>query len=212
MIIELLIILAILWFATQGLVSHNTGSRLIENAPPTKHEIIETKLREILSILDEICSQARIHTPFSLAPSETRSQVIDKTRIYLVVWDEKNQKLFDNNTILHAAIHELTHVLCPSHDPDEEHGELFDTMEEHFLKIAEQMGVYNPEQDPDQNYPCLHPENDTASEETTQTEASEASEETDDEKESDIIHYRKHEGLRSTGSQSKRHRINLKSH
>jgi hypothetical protein len=115
---------------------------------------IEDKVAEVIAVLDEICYQSNIEPSYSIEVSDTYTYVEDKHAIHLVVWNQEKNCLYDDQTIIYAAIHELTHILCPGRD----HSPLFNSMEEHFQDLAADLSIFDPEKDPDPTYPCIEEE------------------------------------------------------
>ncbi len=113
-------------------------------------EAVNQKLAYIASILDSLCEDSNVTPEYYLIASDTFTFVENKTTIHLVV-QKRSGCLFDDNTLVAASIHELTHILCPGND----HSPLFDKMEQHFLSTAEKLHYYNPKIDIDVDYPCL---------------------------------------------------------
>lgn len=146
MILELLLLVAILWFATQG---HKTQPVQLQMLDPS-HKI-RIKLEQLGWALDELCRQANIVANYTLVVSDTSSYVTDKEIIHLLLWNTKTDDLFDDNTLMSAAIHELTHVICPTRD----HSELFNKMEDDLLTLAENLDYYRSDQPVDEAYPCF---------------------------------------------------------
>ncbi len=59
--------------------------------------------------------------------------------IYLVVWNDKQNRVFNHNTLIYAILHEISHILSPSihHNPP------FDSIETTLLDKAIDLGYYN---------------------------------------------------------------------
>lgn len=74
-----------------------------------------------------------------------------KGTIYFVIWDEINDKIFDNNTLLYAMLHEISHILSPSihHEPP------FDSIESLLLNKAIDLAYYDPNIPFESNYMTL---------------------------------------------------------
>ena len=67
-----------------------------------------------------------------------------KTVITLCIRDPKTGLVYDPNTIMYVALHELAHVITPNGDSSE-HGVWFN---DNFKKLKEQaasIGIFNPE-------------------------------------------------------------------
>lgn len=143
MILEILLLIFILWLVSQGVYRKDRRNTRIDR--------VEEKIAEIIAILDEICYRSNIDPSYSIEVSDTHTYVENKYAIHLVVWNQEKNCLYDDQTLISAAIHELTHILCPGRD----HSPLFNSMEEHFQDLAIEIGVFDPEKDPDSTYPCL---------------------------------------------------------
>ena len=63
-----------------------------------------------------------------------------KGTIYLVVWNEAHGRVFNNNTLIYAILHEIAHILSPSihHQPP------FDSIESILLAKAIDLAYYDP--------------------------------------------------------------------
>lgn len=96
---------------------------------------------------------------------------------------------------MHAAIHELVHILCPSVRHDNVHSDLFKQMEKYFLELAEKEGIIEATA-PNSDYPCIHepePEPDKAQENPNKPE-SKPEPESGREYATETEEYRQHEG------------------
>ena len=60
--------------------------------------------------------------------------------IYLVLWDDSPGRVFNNNTLIYASLHEIAHILSPSihHEPP------FDSIESILLNKAIDLQYYDP--------------------------------------------------------------------
>lgn len=63
-----------------------------------------------------------------------------KGTIYIVIWDEAHSRVFNHNTLIYSALHEIAHILSPSihHEPP------FDSIESILLNKAIDLGYYDP--------------------------------------------------------------------
>ena len=138
MVVELLLLIMILYFTySRCTIQHRD------------------KIEQVFRMLNHISAEAGHHgIDYKIISSETSTIVINKHIIYLVVWDKANQKMFDDNTIAGAAIHELAHILCSEYWIGG-HGPKFNKMEAKLIKIATRLGYYDPKIPQDSNYPCL---------------------------------------------------------
>jgi len=146
MILELLILLVILWIVTGSTIQSH-----LHNYPD-----VSNKLDSVKFTLHSILNKENLNLPFNVYPSKDRTYVQDKSNIYLVLTKDDGS-FYDDNTIMHAAIHELAHIACPpvcTIEGCDDHPPLFDVIEGHFLQIAEKIGVYNPKKPLDPTYPC----------------------------------------------------------
>lgn len=128
MILELLILVFLLFIYAGGLSSDPLSD-------------IKTKLDQIL-----ICSNKE--ADYRLILDNERTYVTDKKIIHLVV---KKGKKFDEETLLHVAIHELAHIICP----DLHHTPQFERIQENLLKTAIELKYLTPYTIVDPEYPCL---------------------------------------------------------
>jgi hypothetical protein len=121
------------------------------------HKVKET-IRWLYQSVNDICYQCNmspiynIHETTNITYTEklTNNHNI-KGIIYLVVWDEKNSRVFNPNTLMYAVLHELAHILSPSihHEPP------FDSIETILLNTATNLGYYDPEIDIESHYMTL---------------------------------------------------------
>lgn len=74
-----------------------------------------------------------------------------KGTIFLVIWNEKHSRVFNHNTLIYAALHEIAHILSPSihHQPP------FDSIENILLNAAVELGYYDPNIPMETNYITL---------------------------------------------------------
>lgn len=120
-----------------------------------KKDISMDILKDTYDIL--ITIQALLHDPidrtipFILNQSIDSTITVNKTNIYLIIWNDKTDKPFDINTIRGAAIHEFAHVICP----DIDHTEFFESIEYELIMIAQKLGYYDPTIASDPDYPCV---------------------------------------------------------
>ena len=72
-------------------------------------------------------------------------------KIYLVIWNESQEQLFNYNTLIYAMLHEIAHILSPSvhHKPP------FDSIESKLLNKARDLNYYNPNISLESNYMTL---------------------------------------------------------
>ena len=113
---------------------------------------LDLNIEKIRQRLYAIAQQAKVSIPneFSVLESDypyTRN----KTTIHLPI--RKGSILYDDNTLMHVAIHELAHVICPTEDT-KNHGPVFLSIEKHLQESSSFLGFYDPEKPIDDSYPC----------------------------------------------------------
>ena len=74
-----------------------------------------------------------------------------KGTIYLVIWNEQHERVFNHNTLMYAMLHEIAHILSPSvhHEPP------FDSIESILMNTAINLGYYDPSIPIEPNYMTL---------------------------------------------------------
>jgi len=74
-----------------------------------------------------------------------------KGTIYLVIWNEIYDRVFNHNTLIYAVLHEIAHILSPSihHEPP------FDSIESILLNKAVELSYYDPNIRMESNYITL---------------------------------------------------------
>lgn len=154
MILELLIIIFLLWLFTRGPAgpagpSVSSQPQDLEMTPPKPLIDPTPKLEELRSILNQISTRAQLNPTYTLSLSSTTSYVVDKSHIYLVVV-RPDGSFYDQNTLVHAAVHELSHIVCPQED----HPPIYDVIEKYLLGVAQDLQVYDPTKPLDSTYPC----------------------------------------------------------
>lgn len=168
---ELLIILIILWISTSG-VGRSSSPSL------SRHDQIAAKLTFLNHVVRTVCSELQIPISYRLYVSSETSYVKNKSEIYLVVWDYAHHRMFDDNTLIYAILHEVVHILTPcegegitlahvssaqldvascllSRRSGEEHNANFLRLEDDVLRVASAFGYYDPHTGPSKSYPHL---------------------------------------------------------
>lgn len=120
----------------------------------SKHEQIRHKLLDLNTIICHVFQRLNLEVEYRVFISETTTYVKGKYEIYLVVWDIVHDTLFDDNTLVHALLHEVCHIIDTS-DCHGCHTPAFNELEDRVLQSAEDLGYYNPGRGPSNNYPCL---------------------------------------------------------
>lgn len=85
----------------------------------------------------------------SIYTSKTKSYAVNKTDIYLVVYDYQRNNYYDANTVIFVLLHELAHVLCDEVGHTKNYYDIFNGL----LNEATQLGIYSPNTPVDKNYP-----------------------------------------------------------
>jgi len=81
------------------------------------------------------------HLPrVDVKPHASKTFSRDKRIIYIKVWDETNQCLYPDNTLIHALLHEYSHVITSVVGHGQEFIDNFQKLE-HQAHIA---GIYDP--------------------------------------------------------------------
>lgn len=107
----------------------------------------DRKINKLMMRLQSICQAENIEVEFNLFESDTLTYA-DGSDIYIVI-RKNNGEYYDNNTLLHAAIHEISHLLCPSRG----HNKLFDKIQKCLQRRAKKL--YDFDEDfMDSEYPC----------------------------------------------------------
>jgi len=84
----------------------------------------------------------------------SKRYTINKQKVYLCLYDERNE-YYPMNMLMYVALHELAHCLCKEIGHTESFFEIFRKL----LKKAEEVGVYDPDIPPIDNY-CMSPDED----------------------------------------------------
>jgi len=99
-------------------------------------------------ILDEVRERfSKINPKYSEIPLQTgdKSYTENKTAITLCIVDPSTNRVYDINTIMYVALHELSHIITKA-DGDESHGEEFKQNFARLIRDAQAMGVYDARQ------------------------------------------------------------------
>ena len=80
-----------------------------------------------------------------------RSYSYMKRSVYLVLRKEDGS-LYDNNTLVYVALHELGHIMCHKMD-GASHGHMWKLVFDRLITIATEKGYYDTEQAIDGDYP-----------------------------------------------------------
>lgn len=77
-------------------------------------------------------------------------KIVNNTKgtINLVIWNERYDRTFNNNTLIYAMLHEIAHILSPTMP--------FDSIESILINMATNLGYYDPTIPMEVNYTTLH--------------------------------------------------------
>ena len=100
--------------------------------------------------LDGVCEELRLKPNYELYESNSISFTWEKKTIYIVLWDQEREEYYDYNTIMLAALHELSHIICK----DKDHGPRFDQIESKLQEAASRIGIVDLDQGFDPRYPA----------------------------------------------------------
>lgn len=122
-----------------------------------KNKVNET-IRWLYQAVNDICYQCNVSPTYEIIET-SKITYTDKNisthnirgKIYLVLWDDIHERMFNNNTIMYAILHEIAHILSPSihHEPP------FDTIESMLLNKAIDLGYYDSSKMIDPDYMTL---------------------------------------------------------
>lgn len=147
MIFEVILILLIMWIVMA--LSHRSPS---ENQK--KYREVAEMTTWLYKAIDDVCYRADIFPVYELRPSDLLTftdRHEDRGIIHIVLWDAENERPFERNTVIYAAMHEITHILSPNRG----HLPPFDDIEALLLGTAADLGYYDPRVDFADNYPCI---------------------------------------------------------
>ena len=114
-----------------------------------RYKQTQLMIARLYQISNNICEACHIHVDYQICESGylTFTDKSDDT-IHIVLWNSRTNKLFDQNTLVYALLHEIAHLVSPSsnHEPP------FDILEGVLLNKARELGYYEPQQKIDDNY------------------------------------------------------------
>lgn len=127
---------------------------------PTQNvtQISKNTLQRISKILEQVFISLPESASYSIPKTlpcrlyiSDKTYIVEKRKIYLAVWNTDKNRPYPDNTIIMAAIHELSHAICP----DLDHTPTFYQIERDLLTTAQRIGVYRPRETVDPDYPCI---------------------------------------------------------
>jgi hypothetical protein len=128
------------------------NSRTHKFHPANSYEL--TLAHTIHDNLASICRELGISKIFSVKLHRKESYTEDNRSIYIKAGC--NGELYDMNTLMHVAIHELTHVLITSSRSNREHDSSFKELQAILEEVAERLGIYNPSMAPGYEFSCAY--------------------------------------------------------
>lgn len=164
---ELLLLVVLVWWFT-SCCPDSLRTEMENEWNPTDHQndlMVINRIQDQLDRLLQLAQRdARIygltgaaqHCKYRLWSHPERTFVVNKSRIYLLIYDREKGRYFDENTLLQAAIHELAHVLCPEVDQHGHHGSKFDAIEDRLLWLAHHHQLIDRNISPDPRYHRCH--------------------------------------------------------
>jgi hypothetical protein len=90
--------------------------------------------------INEICYECKLYPIYTIKQNDTLtfSEKIDKNKgiIYISLWDDKNDRLYSNTTLLFKTLHEISNILS-------ENNYNFDFIEKNLINTAINLGFYD---------------------------------------------------------------------
>ena len=102
-----------------------------------KNIIINDTIDWLYQSINEICYESKLYPIYTIKPHDTitfsQKININKGIIYISVWDDKNDRLYNNNTLLFKTLHEISNILT-------ENNFNFDFIEKNLINTAINLG------------------------------------------------------------------------
>lgn len=144
----IIIIIVLIWIYVRFDITWNHSEFI-------RQEKIKETVQWLYRSVNDICYNCDMAPIYEIRESFhiTYSEKINNTKgiIYLVIWDNEHQSVFNRNTLLYSVIHEITHILSPSIN----HKEPFDSIETLLLNKAVELLYYDPNIPLEPNYLTL---------------------------------------------------------
>lgn len=106
------------------------------------------KIKGLKNKINNILEHENIKIYYDIVESYNITYTTNKKLIHLVIWNNKENKYYDDNTLLYVLIHEITHIICN----DNHESKNFNYIEEKLLKTAYNYNYYNDQINSE--YPC----------------------------------------------------------
>ena len=119
---------------------YNVLNLKINNYKFFKSIVIKDTLDWLYQSINEICNESKLYPIYTIKPHDTltfsEKLEIKKGIIYISVWDDKNDRLYSNNTLLFKSLHEISNILT-------ENNYNFDFIEKNLINTAINLGYYD---------------------------------------------------------------------
>ena len=94
---------------------YNVLNLKIHNYKFLKSIVINDTLDWLYQSINEICNESKLYPIYTIKPHDTltfsEKLEIKKGIIYISIWDNKNDRLYNNNTLLVKSLHEISNIL-----------------------------------------------------------------------------------------------------
>ena len=119
---------------------YNVLNLKINNYKFFKSIVIKDTLDWLYQSINEICNESKLYPIYTIKPHDTltfsEKLEIKKGIIYISIWDNKNDRSYNNNTLLVKSLHEISNILT-------ENNYNFDFIEKNLINTAINLGYYN---------------------------------------------------------------------
>ena len=119
---------------------YNVLNLKINNYKVFKSIIIKDTLDWLYQSINEICNKSKLYPIYTIKPHDTltfsEKLEIKKGIIYMSIWDDKNDRLYSNNTLLVKSLHEISNILAETNFN-------FDFIEKNLINTAINLGYYD---------------------------------------------------------------------
>ena len=119
---------------------YNVLNLKINNYKFFKSIVIKDTLDWLYQSINEICNESKLYPIYTIKPHDTltfsEKLEIKKGIIYISIWDNKNDRLYNNNTLLEKSLHEISNILT-------ENNYNFDFIEKNLINTAINLGYYD---------------------------------------------------------------------